>query len=176
MKLTKLRNQRGFTIIEVLIVLAIAGLIMLVVFLAVPALQRNQRNGGRRTDGSRLAAAANDFVTNSNGKIPATVADSHSIIAAAGTLSNLNGGTTLSDSAASANCAAGTFVDATMTLCKYSAAVTFTTPGKDAVVVATGAQCNGADAIQAGSGRQMAVIYTQETSTSGTYTLACLNI
>ncbi|MDQ3065292.1 MAG: prepilin-type N-terminal cleavage/methylation domain-containing protein, partial [bacterium] len=34
-------NNKGFTIIEVLIVLAIAGLIMLIVFLAVPALQRN---------------------------------------------------------------------------------------------------------------------------------------
>jgi prepilin-type N-terminal cleavage/methylation domain-containing protein len=34
-------NKKGFTIIEVLIVLAIAGVIMVIVFLAVPALQRN---------------------------------------------------------------------------------------------------------------------------------------
>ena len=45
----KKRNQ-GFTIIEVMIVLAIAGLIMLIVFLAVPALQRNQRNTARKQD------------------------------------------------------------------------------------------------------------------------------
>ncbi|HPW47952.1 MAG TPA: prepilin-type N-terminal cleavage/methylation domain-containing protein, partial [Candidatus Saccharibacteria bacterium] len=35
------KDQKGFTIIEVLIVLAIAALILLIVFLAVPALQRN---------------------------------------------------------------------------------------------------------------------------------------
>lgn len=65
----KLKNAKGFTIIEVLIVLAIAGLIMLVVFLAVPALQRGQRNTARQNDVSLLAAAINDCVTNNNGKI-----------------------------------------------------------------------------------------------------------
>jgi prepilin-type N-terminal cleavage/methylation domain-containing protein len=40
MKINILKNKEGFTIIEVLIVLAIAGLIMLVVLLAVPGLQR----------------------------------------------------------------------------------------------------------------------------------------
>jgi type II secretory pathway pseudopilin PulG len=47
-------NQRshssGFTIIEVALVLAIAALIFLVAFLAVPALQRNQRDDARRRD------------------------------------------------------------------------------------------------------------------------------
>ena len=43
--LSKLKkSNQGFTIIEVMIVLAIAGLILLIVFLAVPALQRNGRN------------------------------------------------------------------------------------------------------------------------------------
>ena len=66
----KIRNQsEGFTIIEVLIVLAIAGLIMLIVFLAVPALQRNSRNNGRNSDASRIAAAVNECVSNRNGQI-----------------------------------------------------------------------------------------------------------
>lgn len=65
----KLKDAKGFTIIEVLIVLAIAGLIMLVVFLAVPALQRGQRNNARQNDVSLLASAINDCVTNNNGKI-----------------------------------------------------------------------------------------------------------
>jgi prepilin-type N-terminal cleavage/methylation domain-containing protein len=64
------KRESGFTIIEVLIVLAIAGLIMLIVFLAVPALQRNTRNNERKQEGSRLATAANDFVVNSNGTMP----------------------------------------------------------------------------------------------------------
>jgi prepilin-type N-terminal cleavage/methylation domain-containing protein len=43
-QLYKQKREAGFTIIEVLIVLAIAALILLIVFLAVPALQRNARN------------------------------------------------------------------------------------------------------------------------------------
>ena len=50
----KTKRDEGFTIIEVLIVLAIAGLIMLIVFLAVPALQRNSRNTQRTNDASLI--------------------------------------------------------------------------------------------------------------------------
>lgn len=63
----KLKNASGFTIIEVLIVLAIAGLIMLIVFLAVPALQRNSRNTQRTNDASLVASAVNECLTNNNG-------------------------------------------------------------------------------------------------------------
>jgi prepilin-type N-terminal cleavage/methylation domain-containing protein len=62
-------DKRGFTIIEVLIVLAIAGLIMLVIFLAVPTLQRNQRNNARQTDANNVVAAVNDCITNRNGAV-----------------------------------------------------------------------------------------------------------
>ena len=58
----------GFTIIEVLIVLAIAGLIMIIVFLAVPALQRNNRNTQRDSDAQRIASAVNECVANNNGQ------------------------------------------------------------------------------------------------------------
>lgn len=61
------RKSEGFTIIEVLIVLAIAGLIMLIVFLAVPALQRNQRNNARNSDASKIAAAVTECLANRNG-------------------------------------------------------------------------------------------------------------
>ncbi|MDO4871911.1 MAG: prepilin-type N-terminal cleavage/methylation domain-containing protein [bacterium] len=37
-------TKLGFTIIEVVLVLAVAGLIFLMVFIALPALQRSQRN------------------------------------------------------------------------------------------------------------------------------------
>lgn len=62
------RDEKGFTIIEVLIVLAIAGLIMLIVFLAVPALQRNQRNNARNNEASRVATAINECLSNRNGQ------------------------------------------------------------------------------------------------------------
>ena len=41
-------SKSGFTIIEVVLVLAIAGLIFLMVFVALPALQRNQRDAQRK--------------------------------------------------------------------------------------------------------------------------------
>jgi prepilin-type N-terminal cleavage/methylation domain-containing protein len=62
------RKEEGFTIIEVLIVLAIAGLIMLIVFLAVPALQRNSRNNARNSDASRVVAAVTECLANRNGQ------------------------------------------------------------------------------------------------------------
>ena len=66
--LQKIRKQaEGFTIIEVLIVLAIAGLILLIVFLAVPALQRNQRNTARNSEAARISAAVTECLANRNG-------------------------------------------------------------------------------------------------------------
>lgn len=66
------KNTEGFTIIEVLIVLAIGGLIMLIVFLAVPALQRNSRNTQRRNDVSSLLGAYAEEINNNNGTVPAS--------------------------------------------------------------------------------------------------------
>ena len=63
------KKNKGFTIIEVLIVLAIAGLIMLVVFLAVPALQRNSRNNARSADASTILTAVNQCLSNRNSLI-----------------------------------------------------------------------------------------------------------
>jgi len=72
--LSKIRNskEKGFTIIEVLIVLAIAGLILIVVFLAIPALQRNARNTQRNNDISSLVGAINEYVNNTGGQVPAS--------------------------------------------------------------------------------------------------------
>lgn len=63
-------NKKGFTIIEVVLVLAIAGLIFLMVFIALPALQRSQRNTQREDDIARFLTAVNDFQTNNSGKTP----------------------------------------------------------------------------------------------------------
>lgn len=81
------KKTEGFTIIEVLIVLAIAGLVMLIVFLAVPALQRNGRNNGRNADASRIAAAMQECLSNRNNNPDAcTAAEINSL---AGTRSQL---------------------------------------------------------------------------------------
>ncbi len=63
-------NKKGFTIIEVVLVLAIGGLIFLMVFIALPALQSSQRNTQRGNDLSRLLTAVNDYQSNNNGKTP----------------------------------------------------------------------------------------------------------
>ena len=71
------RKQQGFTIIEVVLVLAIAGLIFLMVFIALPALQRGQRDNGRKNDVSTVASAVNTF--RSNNKATLTGMDSAKI-------------------------------------------------------------------------------------------------
>lgn len=71
--LKKLKDQnKGFTIIEVLIVLAIAGLIMLIVFMAVPALNRNKRNTQARSEVSNYLGAVQEWSNNNNGRTPLT--------------------------------------------------------------------------------------------------------
>jgi prepilin-type N-terminal cleavage/methylation domain-containing protein len=60
------KRQEGFTIIEVMIVLAIAAVILLIVLLAVPALQRNSRNTQRNNDVAQIAAAINTCLANHN--------------------------------------------------------------------------------------------------------------
>lgn len=63
-------KQKGFTIIEVVLVLAIAGLIFLMVFIALPALQRSQRDTQRRNDISRVQTALQSYKTNARGALP----------------------------------------------------------------------------------------------------------
>jgi prepilin-type N-terminal cleavage/methylation domain-containing protein len=64
------KKEQGFTIIEVMIVLAIAGVIMLIVFLAVPALQRNSRNTRRKNDAATAVGALQEALNNANGTLP----------------------------------------------------------------------------------------------------------
>jgi prepilin-type N-terminal cleavage/methylation domain-containing protein len=63
-------DRKGFTIIEVLIVLAIAGLILLIVFLAVPALQRNAHNTATKEDVGNVLGGIAEFQGANNGKMP----------------------------------------------------------------------------------------------------------
>lgn len=63
-------KQKGFTIIEVVLVLAIAGLIFLMVFIALPALQRSQRDTQRKNDLGRAITAVNNYQSNNRGTPP----------------------------------------------------------------------------------------------------------
>ena len=68
LKPTTNQTRKGFTIIEVILVLAIAGLIFLMVFIALPTLQRNQRDTQRKNDLSRLKTALDSYKSNSRAK------------------------------------------------------------------------------------------------------------
>lgn len=142
------RKESGFTIIEVLIVLAIAGLILLVVFLAVPALQRNSRNTTYRNEASRLLDAYGEVSANQGGAIlsgSAAAANANLVKAAANTKNITNVSITTQGSASAPS-------------------------STDTAVIATGAKCvlnNGAYSTAAGSTRQVVILFLVETS-SGT--------
>jgi prepilin-type N-terminal cleavage/methylation domain-containing protein len=66
----KSEQGRGFTIIEVVLVLAIAGLIFLMVFIALPALQRGQRDTQRKNDMSRVSTQLTAYSNSTRGSVP----------------------------------------------------------------------------------------------------------
>ncbi len=66
------KKEKGFTIIEVVLVLAIAGLIFLMVFIALPALQRNQRDTARKSDVGSVASGVAAYTGNNRGTFPTT--------------------------------------------------------------------------------------------------------
>lgn len=67
-----IQTKKGFTIIEVVLVLAIAGLIFLMVFIALPALQSGQRDNARKNDVSIVASAVNTYSSGNRGTMPTT--------------------------------------------------------------------------------------------------------
>ena len=66
----KRNQQSGFTIIEVVLVIAIAGLIFAAVFIALPQLQESQRDSTRRSDAGRLTAGITEYSSNVNNGLP----------------------------------------------------------------------------------------------------------
>ncbi|HET9173763.1 MAG TPA: type II secretion system protein [Candidatus Saccharimonadales bacterium] len=145
------KNNQGFTIIEVMIVLAIAGLILLIVFLAVPALQRNSRNTQRKNDVSALLGAVNEYTSNNGGALPTNVGQ---VVSLAKTGYYSGDGTSQGN----------------IDLVPESSAPTLdTTSASDRVVIVTGATCSGS-AAAAGASRQVAVLYDIEASSGFTPT------
>ena len=80
-------KEKGFTIIEVVLVLAIAGLIFLVVFLALPALQQSQRDNARRQDVGKVVSAVQSYLADNKSQMPADGAAAANFAGYYGTLS-----------------------------------------------------------------------------------------
>lgn len=123
-------NQKGFSIIEVVLVLAIAGLIFLMVFVALPALQRSQRDTGRRSDVGVVGAAVSSYASNNRGNLPP---DSGELRKYIGDLSQY-----------------------TSTQVNYTTG-TGGTPTADTILVNGRAKCGTSGALVAGTSRQAAV-------------------
>jgi prepilin-type N-terminal cleavage/methylation domain-containing protein len=70
MSTNSITKQKGFTIIEVVLVLAIAGLIFLIVFLALPQLQKSRRDTQRKNDVGRVLSALENYSSNNSGDYP----------------------------------------------------------------------------------------------------------
>ena len=147
------KQNKGFTIIEVVLVLAIAGLIFLMVFIALPALQRNQRDSARKSEVGTVASAITSFQSNNRGKVPAADATFAKYVDgtanAAGTVITLPSGTTLSKTARPAAASATT-----------SAPITAATT--DNAVFVIGAKCDVDNKVFTGTARQAAVIIQLE--------------
>jgi len=168
------KSQKGFTIIEVALVLAIGALIFLVVFLAVPALQRNQRNDARHRDVSNIVTAVSSWAANNTQSNLATKA---------GTENQVDGttGTGRQDSEL------GKYLDSVssnteeVVVKQYNEANDTEAPDADGVrkaksslytkegqpvkvTVVMGATCDGTTGLKAGAKRSAAVVGSTETT------------
>ncbi len=170
-------SKKGFTIIEVALVLAIGGLIFMMVFIALPALQRTQRDTRRRDDVMTLLETVKKYQTNNRGALP-TGGGVVSYNPSAG----INGTTwqhfyngylkeTFVDPDGEnyvldvVECGAGADADCTNTVATNvsSSSFPYTVSGKKYVmVIVKQATCYGDKAIGASNPRKIAVLYKLE--------------
>ena len=147
----------GFTIIEVMIVLAIAGLIMLIVFLAVPNLQRSSRNTQRKNDAAAIAGAVANFISNNGGSLPDSAGTDSSD---PNTVDFCAGASCPSATGNFETAKLGYYVPANVTLGSSAAPANQT---KDTVYVDKGYSCNSSNTgIGAASSRTAAILYAVE--------------
>ena len=195
-------NNKGFTIIEVLIVLAIAALILLVVFLAVPSLQRSQRNNGKQSEASRLSSQINTMVSNNQGFLPGydlgagkyltaqATTDAAAFWSGFGTWKYIPITTPGGVGAVLANTATLTANRITLYSQNNVATITpvasitvnaFTTANSGAIGVFDGEKCGTSGAttmtLTGGTGTtSIALVYTTETATNNVYNYSCIQV
>lgn len=150
------KKNKGFTIIEVVLVLAIAGLIFMMVFIALPALQRSQRDTQRKNDLSRLNTAVASYQSNNRGALPSGVAGWNDMI---------NDYVRIED--------VDTFVDPNGTDYKVQTTGALSTtfnPDEPVILITVGATCDGENIVTGQGSRKVA--FQMKLEGSGT---ACQN-
>ncbi len=190
-------NNKGFTIIEVLIVLAIAALILLVVFLAVPSLQRSQRNNGKQSEAARLSSQITTLISNNQGYLPGynlgtstysgAATDAASLQSGFGTWKyfpitagsgGLFGGPALAGGNVRIYVSSATSATITPTAITVPA---FTTASSGAIGIYDGEKCGSSGGttmnLTAGSATtNVALVYTTETAANNVYNLTCIQV
>ena len=172
-----IKSKKGFTIIEVVLVLAIAGLIFLMVFVALPALQRGQRDTQRRDDMGRFISQVMQYQTNNGRKVPGnTTADWNDTTTGFIAKYLTSGGDTFADPDGNNYQVGGVCIVTSNTACGTGGNGTQKKPNdnltwdadKDKIYVYKNAKCNGENAVYvASSPNQMAIRYKLEGA--GTY-------
>lgn len=167
-------KQKGFSIIEVVLVLAIAGLIFLMVFIALPALQRSQRDSARQQEVGAVVGAIGTYGQSNNGRLPTTAAQVGTVIngksASAADANVLDSGAQIQIRAFSTT--------PTLTADAGAAVNVDTTVGLEEIVIVTGAKCPDTSGSQVtlvrGTTRQASVVAIQE-SGGASGSLYCRN-
>ncbi|MBR2725516.1 type II secretion system protein [Candidatus Saccharibacteria bacterium] len=167
----KNRFHKGFTIIEVSLVIAVAGLIFLMVFVALPGLRTSQRDSQRREDIAKFLEEVKNYQTNNRGALPGG-SDPDSLD---GVTNTSSGNTTITKWAGFYKEYLGDkFIDpdgkpyrlrirtcnSSATECGNLDNATF--PNNYTMLVVKQAQCDGTKAKPTGNPRKLAVIYKLE--------------
>jgi type II secretory pathway component PulJ len=146
----KKQSSTGFTIIEVVLVLAIAALIFLMVFVALPTLQRNQRDSERKTDAGIVATAVTDYVSANRKAVDGTTTGAQ-IAAFIDKLSQYNKSTAIIMRSGAQSPSATTFNSGSTSI-------------NDQILVVRSATCSGQTTTK-GTARQVAVMVYLENKT-----------
>ncbi|OGL26188.1 hypothetical protein A3E49_03260 [Candidatus Saccharibacteria bacterium RIFCSPHIGHO2_12_FULL_49_19] len=144
------KTYRGFTIIEVMIVLAIAGLIMVIVFFAIPQLQRNQRDNARQSLTTRIKSEVETYASNNQGTYPYSTAGNWNSFYTRyifGPSLNVKDPSLGTDVIGPASGNPATF---TIVACNGTCGNVTLPPTKGVFVIAAGAKCSGEDVVRSG--------------------------
>ena len=171
------RPSRGFTIIEVIIVLVIGALIFLAVLKGAQTLQLNQRNVSRKNDEQKIAAQVLDFYISNNKQLPgqtgrAAPTDCIELLNSAGTMAQFSfSSCAAADQTATIPTApvAGHFYIATAQG-SVGYLPTYSTPVNNVMMLADNVRCNGASGLYpATANRSAALVYSIEVGDNFTW-------
>jgi type II secretory pathway pseudopilin PulG len=141
------KKLTGFTVVEVMIVLSIAGMILLVVFLAVPSLQRSSRNTQRKADAANVLSLVTEFASNHSGALPGELCISGKVVTAASSTDGSCSGDPITTNISGPTSA--------VQLLSYTSLIF---PALDTVKIVTNATCSG-NSLQSGNSTRQFVAY-----------------